>query len=188
MSRTRKPFELSCSLCCILEDAGQSVGLSGLVFLSWRRCCLCPVDLTVTELCEPLPKVQACPAHQNAPASPFKMWSQDTLGSNLTLSLLSCLTIYGSISSSLEMETTILPSEMVMQVMRLSPESLAYTVGFQQMITQDSHFLRHPQTGRRFMNVLLACSVRLTLPLVSDHLSGFTILCWFRPYINMNQP
>ena len=106
------------------------MGLSGLVFLSWRRCCLCPVDLTVTELCEPLPKVQACPAHQNAPASLFKMWSQDTLGSNLTLSLISCLTIYGSISSSLNMEITILPSEMVMQIMRLSPESLAYSVRF----------------------------------------------------------
>ena len=56
------------------------------------------------------------------------------------------------------------------------------------MITQDSHFLRHPQTGGRFMNVLLACSVSLTLPLVSNHHSGFTISCWFRPYISMNQP
>lgn len=171
MSRARKPF---LHRTVPLSHPGRcwSAGPGDLVFLSGGRRCLCPVDLTATELCEPLLRVQACPACQSALASLFKMWSQDTLGSNLTLSLISCLTIYGSIASSLKMEITVPPSGMVMQIMRLSSESLACTVGFQQMITQDSHFLRHHQTGRRFVNVLLACSVSLTWPLLSDHRSG----------------
>lgn len=72
------------------------------------------------------------------------------------------------------MEVTVLPSEMVMSIMRLFHESLAYTVGFQQMVTQDSHFLRHHQTGRRFMNVLLACFISLSLQIIlSNHSSGY---------------
>lgn len=73
------------------------MGLSCLVFLAWRWGGFCLVDLTATELFKPLPRVQACAVHQEAPAFLFKMWSQNAWGSNLTLSLVSCFTVYGSL-------------------------------------------------------------------------------------------
>ena len=46
--------------------------------------------------------------HTRRPELFSETWSQSTLGSNLTLSLISCLTLYGLISSSIKMEIGVL--------------------------------------------------------------------------------